>query len=97
MARCRLTNWPFLCCYSRLKGGYYFQSNKASMFWYLNGQNFNCIMQLEIVKFHIVMCRFDAVKHLIQAHSLELRGHLVMFQSSFTFTVNWLMRKSGWI
>ena len=34
---------------------------------------------------------------LIQVHSLELRGHLVMFQSGFTFTVNWLMHKSGWV
>ena len=33
------------------------------------------------------------VIHICQAHSLELRGPLVMFQSGFTFTVNWLMVK----
>ena len=33
------------------------------------------------------------VIHISQAHSLGLRGHLVMFQSGFTFTVNWLMLK----
>ena len=37
---------------------------------------------------------YCSVIHLSQAHFLELRRHLVMFQSGFTFTVNWHMHKS---
>ena len=43
-------------------------------------------------KLHTII--WYSVIHLNQAHSLELIGHLVMFQSGFTFTSNWLMRKS---
>ena len=47
------------------------------------------------IDFHQVYIK---LKQNSQAHSLELRGHLVIFQSGFTFTVNWLMRKSEkWI
>ena len=34
------------------------------------------------------------VIHLSQAHSLELREHLVMFHGGFIITANWLMGKS---